>query len=152
MLFRASSSLRSLLLRNAHRIAIETSKTPNPNFLKFIPVGHTVLGDMGTLDISAPQFSDVPFPPIQVSPLAKELFTVPGVTRVFYGSDYLSVAKQEQVDWDALKPEIFRIVSKHFDEKIPLLTEQASLCITESNQRAMTSIPTTPKWSSSSRK
>lgn len=50
---------------------------------------------------------------------------------MFYGSDYLSVAKQEQVDWDALKPEIFRIVSKHFDEKIPLLTEQASLCINE---------------------
>jgi hypothetical protein len=40
-------------------IAIETSKTPNPNFIKFIPVGHTVLGDMGTLDISSPQFSDV---------------------------------------------------------------------------------------------
>lgn len=129
MLFGTSSSLRSLLLRNIHRIAIETSKTPNPNFLKFIPVGHVVLGDQGTLDISGPQFSDVPFPPIQVSPLAKALFTVPGVTRVFYGSDYLSVAKQEQVDWDALKPEIFRIVSKHFDEKIPLLTEQASLCI-----------------------
>lgn len=54
--------------------------------------------------------------------MAQELFKVPGVTRIFYGSDYLSVAKQEQADWDSLKPEIFRIVSKHFEEKIPLLS------------------------------
>jgi hypothetical protein len=31
-----------------------------------------------------------------VSPLAKELFTVPGITRIFYGADYLSVAKEEK--------------------------------------------------------
>lgn len=42
-------------LQNAiiQKIAIETMKTPNPNFIKFIPVGHSVLGDQGTLDISS---------------------------------------------------------------------------------------------------
>ena len=69
-------------------ISIETMGTPNPNFLKFIPVGHKVLGDEGTLDIPSRQYSEV-------SPLAQELFTVDGVTRIFYGSDYLSIAKQE---------------------------------------------------------
>lgn len=47
--------------------------------------------------------------------MAQELFKIAGVTRVFYGSDYVSIAKQEVVSWDSLKPEIFRIVSKHFD-------------------------------------
>jgi hypothetical protein len=82
-------------------------KTPNPNFLKFFPIGHHVLGEQGTLDISSREYSDV-------SPLAIELFKVQGVTRIFYGPDYLSIAKKEELDWDALKPDIFRIVSHHF--------------------------------------
>jgi len=31
--------------------------TPNPNFLKFVPVGAKVLGDEGTLDISSAQYA-----------------------------------------------------------------------------------------------
>lgn len=50
----------------------------------------------------------------EVSPLAQALFKVQGVTRIFYASDYLSIAKQETANWDLLKPEIFRIVSEHF--------------------------------------
>jgi hypothetical protein len=49
------------------------------------------------------------------------------VTRIFYGSDYLSIAKEEKVDWDQLKPEIFRIVSDFFDTKRALLADNAVL-------------------------
>jgi len=61
MFVRKIGLLASLIKTCRQSIAIETSKTPNPNFIKFIPVGHTVLGDMGTLDISSSQFSDVFF-------------------------------------------------------------------------------------------
>jgi hypothetical protein len=61
MFVRKIGLLASLIKTCRQGIAIETSKTPNPNFIKFIPVGHTVLGDMGTLDISSSQFSDVFF-------------------------------------------------------------------------------------------
>jgi len=43
-----ASALLQIIRRN---ITIETSKTPNPNFLKFIPLGYNVLGEEGTLDI-----------------------------------------------------------------------------------------------------
>lgn len=43
--------MNKLVLTLSRNIAIETAKTPNPNFIKFIPVGHNVLGDQGTLDI-----------------------------------------------------------------------------------------------------
>ena len=38
------------------------------------------------------------------SPLAKKLFAIDGVSRVFYGKDHISVAKKEDEDWtvDAL--------------------------------------------------
>ena len=45
-------------------ISIETMQTPNPNFIKFVPVGHSVLGDEGTLDIPSKKYSEV-------SPLAQ---------------------------------------------------------------------------------
>ena len=40
-----------------------------------------------------------------VSPLAKKLFAVDGVKRVFYGHDYISIAKKEELEWsvDTLK-------------------------------------------------
>ena len=75
-----------------HNIYVQSHPTPNPNYLKFIPEGQKVLGDEGTLDISDVKFAEC-------SPLAKKLFEVAGVTRVFYGSDYLSISKQEDIDW-----------------------------------------------------
>ena len=45
-------------------ISISTHITPNPNFLKFVPDGHRVLGDMGTLDMVSKEYSTV-------SPLAQ---------------------------------------------------------------------------------
>ena len=34
-----------------------------------------------------------------VSPLAKKLFAIDGVTRVFYGKDHISISKKEDLDW-----------------------------------------------------
>lgn len=79
-------TIHSLFYISKFNIYVEAQKTPNPNFLKFIPDGHNVLGQEGTLDISDPKYAEV-------SPLAKKLFEISGITRVFYGSDYLSVAK-----------------------------------------------------------
>lgn len=34
------------------------------------------------------------------SPLAKKMFQIEGVTRVFFGKDFISVTKTEDEDWD----------------------------------------------------
>lgn len=34
------------------------------------------------------------------SPLAKKLFQIDGVVRVFFGKDFISVTKDEDEDWD----------------------------------------------------
>ena len=84
--------INNILLQIRKGVSIELMKTPNPNFMKFVPVGHKVLGGEGTLDISSVEYSTI-------SPLAEDLFKIEGVTRVFYGSDYLSIAKDEDIDW-----------------------------------------------------
>lgn len=50
-------------------IHIDTMKTPNPNFLKFVPQGKDIMGSKGSLDIPGPQYAEV-------SPLAAEIFKV----------------------------------------------------------------------------
>ena len=67
MIIKQANLLKSLAFKLLQPISIETMKTPNPNFIKFIPVGRSVLGDEGTLDIPSRQYSEV-------SPLAEELF------------------------------------------------------------------------------
>ena len=63
---------------------IQTESTPNPATLKFLP-GHTVLQN-GTADFPSSENSEK-------SPLAKRIFSVEGVSGVFFGSDFITVTK-----------------------------------------------------------
>src|SRR5258708_26831200 len=68
--------------RRRKTMFIQTEATPNPATLKFIP-GRTVL-DTGTMEFANLEAASR-------SPLAERLFGVPGVTSVFYGSDFVTV-------------------------------------------------------------
>ena len=49
------------------------------------------------MDFSAPRFA-------YSSPLALKLFLLEGVNRVFYGKDFISISKNDETDWNILKP------------------------------------------------
>jgi Fe-S cluster biogenesis protein NfuA len=90
---------------------IQTEATPNPATLKFIP-GRTVLGS-GTMEFTSREAA-------ARSPLAEKLFGVPGVTSVFYGSDFVTVTKDDS-DWQHLKPAILGAIMEHYMSGAPLL-------------------------------
>ena len=92
---------------------IQTEATPNPATLKFIP-GRTVL-DTGTVEFSSREAA-------QRSPLAERLFGVQGVTSVFYGSDFVTVTKDDS-DWQHLKPAILGAIMEHYMSGAPLLAD-----------------------------
>src|SRR4030095_4499642 len=54
------------------------------------------------------------------SPLAEKLFGIPGVTGVFYGSDFVTVTKDDS-DWQHLKPAILGAIMEHYMSGGPLL-------------------------------
>ena len=56
------------------------------------------------------------------SPLAERLFDVPGVTSVFYGSDFVTVTKDGS-DWQHLKPAILGAIIEHYMSGAPLLAD-----------------------------
>jgi Fe-S cluster biogenesis protein NfuA len=94
---------------------IQTESTPNPNTLKFLP-GQEVMGEGAVADFPTPESG-------QRSPLAKALFDIPEVARVFFGSDFISVTKRDG-DWKHLKPAILGAVMEHFTRGLPLMEGQ----------------------------
>ncbi len=92
---------------------IQTEATPNPATLKFIP-GRTVL-DSGTMEFTDRDTA-------ARSPLAERLFGVPGVTGVFYGSDFVTVTKGGS-DWQHIKPAILGAIMEHYMSGGPLLAD-----------------------------
>jgi Fe-S cluster biogenesis protein NfuA len=98
---------------------IRTQDTPNPNSLKFIP-GVSVM-EAGTRDF--PSWKEA-----AASPLARSLFRIEGVKRVFFGSDFITVTKvDDETDWSVLKPEIFATIMDFFSSGAPLITADSGI-------------------------
>jgi Fe-S cluster biogenesis protein NfuA len=94
---------------------IQTEATPNPATLKFLP-GRSVL-EAGTLEMRDREEATK-------SPLAERLFEVPGVTGVFFGSDFITVTKIDG-EWQQLKPAILGAIMEHFMSGAPVLRNEA---------------------------
>jgi Fe-S cluster biogenesis protein NfuA len=95
---------------------IQTEATPNPEVLKFLP-GQDVLGE-GTRDFRSPEEATA-------SPLAADLFDVTGVSRVFFGPDFITVGKHPSVDWPLIKAPVLAAIMDHYTSGRPLLAQGA---------------------------
>jgi Fe-S cluster biogenesis protein NfuA len=84
---------------------IETESTPNPATLKFLP-GRDVMG-LSTADFASAITA-------VRSPLATGLFALPGVARVFLGGDFIAVTRNDEISWQALKPQVLGVIMDHF--------------------------------------
>ena len=90
---------------------IQTEATPNPATLKFIP-GKPVLPN-DTRDYRDQAQAEE-------SPLASRLFQVSGVTGVFFGTDFVTITKDE-TDWQHLKPAVLGVIMEHFTTGAPVM-------------------------------
>lgn len=95
---------------------IQTESTPNPATLKFLP-GREVMGEGRVADFDGAEAA-------QRSPLARTLFEIPQVQRVFFGSDFISVTKSDG-DWKHLKPGVLAVIMEHFTRDLPLIEAHA---------------------------
>ena len=92
---------------------IQTESTPNPATLKFLP-GQTVL-EVGTADFPTAEGAEA-------SPLATRIFGVKGVNGVFFGNDFVTVTKADDVEWDHIKPAILGAIMEHFQSGQPVMS------------------------------
>ena len=84
---------------------IQTEETPNPNTLKFLP-GVQVLEE-GTVEFIDKDSA-------KISNLAKLIFLINGIERVFLTSEFVSVTKNSDTNWEILKPLILTAIMDHY--------------------------------------
>jgi len=97
---------------------IQTEMTPNPATLKFLP-GREVMPE-GTANFTRPEDAGH-------SPLALRLFGLDGVAGVFLGSDFVTVTKMPDREWESLKPIILGSIMDHFTSGQPVLSGSAAV-------------------------
>lgn len=108
---------------------IQTEQTPNPATLKFLP-GRQVM-DAGTADFPSADSA-------KRSPLAERLFGVDGIAGVFLGSDFVTVTKAGDKDWQMLKPAVLGVIMEHFTSGRPVITADAAASAAEGEEDEIT--------------
>uniref|UniRef100_A0A0K0DNK2 NFU1 iron-sulfur cluster scaffold homolog, mitochondrial n=1 Tax=Angiostrongylus cantonensis TaxID=6313 RepID=A0A0K0DNK2_ANGCA len=95
-----------------HRsLFIQVQETPNPLSLKFLPP-KAILDHPTTYE-----FNNVGS--TKHSPLARELFLVDGVRSVFFGEDFITVTKKEEMDWGIMRAQILSTIANFIESGKP---------------------------------
>ena len=95
---------------------IQTEQTPNPLTLKFLP-GRLVIKEGTAFYKNESEALD--------SPLAKKIFAIDGVNGVFFGTDFITVTKIEDLDWQTLKPEILGAIMDYYNSVEDTILEKS---------------------------
>ncbi len=85
---------------------IQTEPVSQDNTLKSLP-GRDVLGEGREIAFADAEAA-------RRSPLAARLFQLDAVVAVTLGSDFITVTKAGDIDWQLIKPAVFGIVMEHF--------------------------------------
>jgi Fe-S cluster biogenesis protein NfuA len=88
-------------------VSIYTEMTPNPETMKF--VANKLLYPGKTIDFPDPESASA-------SPLALELFTFPFVKAVFIASNFVTLTKTPEADWEDIKPEMRQFLKSYLEE------------------------------------
>ena len=83
---------------------IQTQPTPNPNALKFVP-GRTV-SNSGSHEITKKDNID--------NDLVRNILSINGVMGVFLGKDFISVNKDQSIDWEDIKHITISLINEFY--------------------------------------
>jgi NFU1 iron-sulfur cluster scaffold homolog, mitochondrial len=95
-------------------ISIYTEMTPNPETMKF--VANKLLYPGKSIDFPEPE-SAAP------SPLASELFSFPFVKSVFIASNFVTLTKMPDTEWEDVKPSIRQFLKEYLEEGKVVINE-----------------------------
>ena len=96
---------------------IQTEAMPDANRMKFYP-GEAVLSS------GVAEFGDEEA--AERSPLAARLFNIDGVSGATFYGDFITVIREEEADWQVLKPMILGAIMDHYASGKPILLDAAT--------------------------
>lgn len=108
------------MFRNSIRfLSFKTLPTPNPDALKFVSSECQILPILNKTFEFNSTFQAMH------SPLALKLFKIPGIRSVMLGPDFLTVNKQDYINWATLRPEVVEVMDQFLTtKKEPVITKE----------------------------
>lgn len=94
-------------------IPVTFEPTPNPATMKFLL--HRQVTPEG---FDCPTAQDA-----ERSPLASKIFGFPWTSAVYVGPDFITVTKQDWVEWDFLAQPLSGLIQEHLDRNEPIVVE-----------------------------
>ncbi|MDC3008088.1 NifU family protein [Candidatus Pelagibacter sp.] len=83
---------------------VQSELTPNPNSIKFLP--GKIVSKSGSFEVTKKDETN--------NELIKNLFLVNGVESIFLGKDFISVNKQDNVEWEEIKHIIISLINDFY--------------------------------------
>jgi Fe-S cluster biogenesis protein NfuA len=111
-------------------ISIYTEMTPNPETMKF--VANKLLYPGKSID-----FPDVES--AKPSPLAMELFAFPFVKAVFIASNFVTITRAPESDWEDVKPSIRQFLKEYLEDGKKVINEDEVVHTEKSNNNIVLS-------------
>ncbi len=102
---------------SANQASVTFETTPNPATLKFLL--HQKVAPEG--------FNCANSQEAERSPLAAKIFGFPWTSSVYVGTDFITVTKQDWVDWDILANPLANLIQEHVQSGEPVAIELISL-------------------------
>lgn len=92
---------------------VSFENTPNPSTLKFL-LGRQVTSE----GFDCPSAQEA-----ERSPLASKIFGFPWTSAVYVGPDFITVTKQDWVEWELLAQPLSGLIQEHLDRNEPIVVE-----------------------------
>ncbi len=96
-------------------ITIYAESTPNPAVLKFVANKKLVLKTFEFKNIEE----------AKEAPLAQELFLLPFVKEIFMDENYISISKQDTVEWTDITPDLREFIRNYLEQGKQVVTDNA---------------------------
>lgn len=87
---------------------IYAEETPNPSSIKFVANKLLLVSGASAEYLSAADTGD--------APIARQLFQFPFVKRVFIQSNYITVTKQDNVEWEEIRDELRMFITNYLNQ------------------------------------
>jgi len=94
---------------------VSNQATPNPDSIKFYPEGYEF--PSGSMEFTSVNTAGK-------SPLAQLLFAQEGVKRIFLSTDFITVTKDEEVEWEQLIPIVNGTLMEFYASGKPVLLDE----------------------------
>ena len=93
-------------------------QSPNPNSLKFV-LNYLIVPEGESYDFPDAESA-------RNAPLAKELFGFEYVRRVFFMNNFITITKDEAMEWMEIRDELKSFILEYMDDKKPVMPEEES--------------------------